>query len=121
MEPGIEHLYLSHNKLDGEGVEPQSFLGTYASMTELCLDHNQLITVPPGINQMSTLHFLHLNNNRIRTFAEDAICDPENNEDSHIVMLRLENNLIDPRKISPVAFSCVRSYSSVVLKPQWTK
>eukprot|EP00063_Salmo_salar_P049027 XP_014023862.1 PREDICTED: extracellular matrix protein 2 [Salmo salar] len=121
MVPGIEYLYLSHNKLDGEGVEPQSFFGTHTSMTELCLDHNQLITVPCGINQMSSLHFLHLNNNKIRTFAEDAICDPENNEDSHIVMLRLENNLIDPRKISPTAFSCVRSYSSVVLKPQRTK
>ncbi|XP_038839844.1 extracellular matrix protein 2 [Salvelinus namaycush] len=121
MVPGIEYLYLSHNKLDGEGVEPESFLGTYTSMTELCLDHNQLVTVPPGINQMSTLHFLHLNNNKIRTFAEDAICDPENIEDSHIVMLRLENNLIDPRKISPSAFSCVRSYSSVVLKPQRAK
>uniref|UniRef100_A0A4W5KYH2 Uncharacterized protein n=1 Tax=Hucho hucho TaxID=62062 RepID=A0A4W5KYH2_9TELE len=64
--PGIEYLYLSHNKLDGEGVEPESFFGTHTSMTELCLDHNQLITVPRGINQMSTLHFLHLNNNKIR-------------------------------------------------------
>ncbi|XP_064858183.1 extracellular matrix protein 2 [Oncorhynchus nerka] len=121
MEPGIEYLYLSHNKLDGEGVEPQSFLGTYTSMTELCLDHNQLITVPPGINQMSTLHFLRLNNNNIRTFAEDAFCDPENDEDANILTLRLENNYIDPRKISSSAFSCVRSYSSIVLKPQWTK
>ncbi|XP_041749072.2 extracellular matrix protein 2 [Coregonus clupeaformis] len=120
MEPGIEYLYLSYNKLDGDGVEPESFFGTYTSMTELCLDHNQLITVPPGINEMSTLHFLRLNDNKIRTFAEDAICDPQNNEESHIVTLRLENNLIDPRKISPAAFSCVRSYSSVVLKPQWT-
>ncbi|XP_055773786.1 extracellular matrix protein 2-like isoform X2 [Salvelinus fontinalis] len=121
MEPGIEYLYLSYNKLDGEGVEPQSFLGTYTSMTELCLDHNQLVTVPPGINQMSTLHFLRLNNNKIRTFAEDAICDPQNDEDANILTLRLENNYIDPRKISSTAFSCVRSYSSIVLKPQWTK
>ncbi|XP_045068262.1 extracellular matrix protein 2 [Coregonus clupeaformis] len=121
MEPGIEYLYLSYNKLDGEGVEPQSFLGTYTSMTELCLDHNQLITVPPGINQMSTLHFLRLNDNKIRTFAEDAICDPQKDEDVNIVTLRLENNYIDPRKVSLTAFSCVRSYSSIVLKPQWTK
>ncbi|CAB1315678.1 unnamed protein product [Coregonus sp. 'balchen'] len=121
MEPGIEYLYLSYNKLDGDGVEPQSFLGTYTSMTELCLDHNQLITVPPGINQMSTLHFLRLNDNKIRTFAEDAICDPQKDEDINIVTLRLENNYIDPRKVSLTAFSCVRSYSSIVLKPQWTK
>ncbi|XP_010873315.2 extracellular matrix protein 2 isoform X3 [Esox lucius] len=121
MEPGLEYLYLSFNRLDGEGVEPESFFGTYTSMTELCLDNNQLVTVPAGINEMSSLHFLRLNNNRIRTFAEDAICDPHNNEDSHIVTLRLENNYIDTRKIVPNAFSCVRSYSSVVLKPQWAK
>ncbi|XP_029630054.1 extracellular matrix protein 2 [Salmo trutta] len=121
MEPGIEYLYLSYNKLDGDGVEPQSFLGTYTSMTELCLDHNQLITVPPGINQMSTLHFLRLNNNKIRTFADDAICDPQNDEDANILTLRLENNYINPRMLSSDAFSCVRSYSSIVLKPQRTK
>lgn len=121
MEPGIEYLYLSYNKLDGDGVEPQSFLGTYTSMTELCLDHNQLITVPPGINQMSTLHFLRLNNNKIRTFADDAICDPQNDEDANILTLRLENNYINPRMLSSNAFSCVRSYSSIVLKPQRTK
>ncbi|KAJ7994445.1 hypothetical protein DPEC_G00249340 [Dallia pectoralis] len=121
MDPGLEYLYLSFNKLDGEGVEPESFFGTYTSMTELCLDNNQLVMIPAGINEMSSLHFLRLNNNRIRTFAEDAICDPDNEDDSHIVTLRLENNYIDTRKITPTAFSCVQSYSSVVLKPQWIK
>ncbi|XP_067101228.1 extracellular matrix protein 2 isoform X1 [Osmerus mordax] len=121
MEPGIEYLYLSYNKLDGEGVEPESFFGAFGSMIELCLDHNQLTTVPTGINEMKSLHFLRLNSNNIRNFAEDAICDPLNEDDSHIVALRLENNYIDPRKVSPTAFSCVRSYSSVVLKPQKTK
>lgn len=66
MEPGIEYLYLSHNKLDEEGFEPDSFHGAYGSMIELCLDHNQLITVPAGINEMMSLHFLRLNNNQIR-------------------------------------------------------
>ncbi|XP_028853200.1 extracellular matrix protein 2 isoform X2 [Denticeps clupeoides] len=121
MEPGLEYLYLSFNKLDSEGVEPESFLGCHHSMTELCLDHNQLTSVPIGINEMPFLHFLRLNNNKIRTIAEDSICDPLNEEDSHLVALRLENNVIDPRKIPPMAFSCVRSYSSVVLKPQKNK
>lgn len=121
MEPGIEYLYLSYNKLDEEAVEPESFFGAYDSMIELCLDHNQLTNVPSGINEMMSLHFLRLNNNNIRNFAEDSICDPLNVDDSHIVTLRLENNYIDPRKISPTAFSCVRSYSSVVLKPQRPK
>uniref|UniRef100_A0A667Y812 Extracellular matrix protein 2 n=1 Tax=Myripristis murdjan TaxID=586833 RepID=A0A667Y812_9TELE len=66
MDPGLEYLYLSYNKLDGEGIEPESFFGSYQSMVELCLDHNQLVTVPSGINEMNNLHFLRLNNNRIR-------------------------------------------------------
>ncbi|XP_062843227.1 extracellular matrix protein 2 [Trichomycterus rosablanca] len=118
MAPGLEYLYLSFNKLDGDGVEPESFFGTFDTMTELCLDHNQLTSIPVGVNEMTSLHFLRLNNNNIRHIGEDSLCDPANDEDSHIVALRLENNLLDPRKIAPTAFSCVRSYSSVVLKPQ---
>lgn len=69
MEPGLEYLYLSYNKLDGDGVEPESFFGTFNTMTELCLDHNQLPAIPAGINDMTTLHFLRLNNNKIRYVA----------------------------------------------------
>ncbi|XP_061796547.2 extracellular matrix protein 2 isoform X1 [Nerophis lumbriciformis] len=121
MDPGIEYLYLSYNKLDGEGIEPESFFGSYHSMVELCLDHNQLMNVPSGINEMTNLHFLRLNNNKIRSIPEESICDPEQNGDSTLVALRLENNLLDGKNISPRAFSCVRSSSSVVLKPQITK
>lgn len=66
MDPGLEYLYLSYNKLDEDGIEPESFFGLHRSMVELCLDHNQLVTVPTGINEMSNLHFLRLNNNNIR-------------------------------------------------------
>lgn len=66
MEPGLEYLYLSYNKLDREGVEPESFFGTFNTMTELCLDHNQLTSIPIGVNEMASLHFLRLNNNNIR-------------------------------------------------------
>ncbi|XP_056128755.1 extracellular matrix protein 2 [Lampris incognitus] len=121
MDPGLEYLYLSYNRLDGEGVEPESFFGSYQSMVELCLDHNQLVNVPSGINEMNSLHFLRLNNNRIRNIPEDGLCDPHHDGDSTLVALRLENNFINPEKISPKAFSCVRSSSSVVLKPQRTK
>ncbi|XP_076865417.1 extracellular matrix protein 2 [Brachyhypopomus gauderio] len=121
MEPGLEYLYLSYNKLDGDGVEPESFFGTFQTMTELCLDHNHLTSVPTGINEMTSLHFLRLNNNNIRHIGEDNICDPMNDEDLNLVALRLENNLLDPRKIPPNAFSCVRSYSSIILKPQRIK
>ncbi|XP_070704214.1 extracellular matrix protein 2 [Pempheris klunzingeri] len=121
MDPGLEYLYLSYNKLDGEGIEPESFFGSFNSMVEVCLDHNQLVTVPSGINEMTNLHFLRLNNNKIRSIPDEAICDPNHSGDSTLVALRLENNYIDPQKISPTAFTCVRSSSSVVLKPQKTK
>uniref|UniRef100_A0A3P9CLW2 Extracellular matrix protein 2 n=1 Tax=Maylandia zebra TaxID=106582 RepID=A0A3P9CLW2_9CICH len=121
MQPGLEYLYLSYNKLDGEGTEPESFFGAYHSLVELCLDHNQLVVVPSGINEMTNLHFLRLDNNMIRSIPDEAICDPNRSGDSTLVAVRLENNYIDPQKISPMAFSCVRSASSVVLKPQKTK
>lgn len=56
-----------------------------------------------------------------RSIPDEAICDPNRSGDSTLVAVRLENNYIDPQKISPMAFSCVRSASSVVLKPQKTK
>ncbi|XP_027134789.1 extracellular matrix protein 2 [Larimichthys crocea] len=121
MDPGLEYLYLSYNKLDGEGVEPESFFGVFNSMVELCLDNNQLITIPSGINEMTNLHFLRLNNNKLRSIPDEGICDPNHNGDATLVALRLENNYLDPQKISPTAFSCVRSSSSVILKPQKTK
>ncbi|XP_077430375.1 extracellular matrix protein 2 isoform X2 [Vanacampus margaritifer] len=119
MDPGLEYLYLSYNKLDGESIEPESFFGSYHSMVELCLDHNQLLSVPSGINEMSNLHFLRLDNNKIRSIPDEGICDPERGEDSTLVAVRLENNLIG--KVAPSAFSCVRSAASVVLKPQKNK
>ncbi|XP_068452036.1 extracellular matrix protein 2 [Clinocottus analis] len=120
MEPGIEYLYLSYNKLDGEAIEPESFFGSYQSMVELCLDHNQLVSVPSGINEMTNLHFLRLDDNAIRSVRDESICDPNHSGDSTLVAVRLENNYMDPKKVSPTAFSCVRSSSSVVLKPQKT-
>ncbi|KAK6473935.1 extracellular matrix protein 2-like [Huso huso] len=121
MEPGIEYLYLSFNKLTSDGIDPVSFFGAFHSLIELFLDHNELTAVPLGINEMKSLRFLRLNDNKIRNFEEHSICDAFNTDDSKIVALRLENNYIDTRKISHTAFSCVRSYSSVVLKPQKIK
>ncbi|XP_034389801.1 extracellular matrix protein 2 [Cyclopterus lumpus] len=121
MDPGIEYLYLSYNKLDGEAIEPESFFGSYQSMVELCLDHNQLVSIPSGINEMTNLHFLRLNDNNIRSVRDESVCDPNHSGDSTLVAVRLENNYMDPQKVSPAAFSCVRSSSSVVLKPQKTK
>ncbi|XP_006127616.2 extracellular matrix protein 2 isoform X1 [Pelodiscus sinensis] len=135
MKPGLEYLYLSFNKLKNDGIDPLSFYGAYRSLRELFLDHNELKFVPFGITDMKALSFLRLNNNKIRTVPAERICrsfvnhdsvdddsaEEEEAEDSHLEHLHLENNYINTRELSPYAFSCIRSYSSVVLKPQKMK
>ncbi|XP_066473436.1 extracellular matrix protein 2 [Tiliqua scincoides] len=138
MKPGLEYLYLSFNKLDDEGIDPVSFYGAYHSLREMFLDHNQLKSVPLGIAEMRSLNFLRLNDNKIRAVPPERICrtrldnedeeeeeddheDDEDDGDSQLEHLHLEHNYINTRDLSPYAFSCVRSYSSVVLKPQKIK
>ncbi|XP_016064447.1 PREDICTED: extracellular matrix protein 2 [Miniopterus natalensis] len=118
MEPGLEYLYLSFNKLSDDGVDRVSFYGAYHSLRELFLDHNDLQSIPPGVQEMKVLHFLRLNNNKIRNILPEQICNAEEEDDSALEHLHLENNYIKTREVSPYAFSCIRSYSSVVLKPQ---
>ncbi|NXR35128.1 ECM2 protein, partial [Zosterops hypoxanthus] len=133
MRPGLEYLYLSFNKLTDDGIDPVSFFGAYHSLRELFLDHNELKAVPFGIDEMRKLRFLRLNNNKIRTVPPERICrtqtnhedeqdhSEEENEDSHLEHIHLENNYINTRQLSPHSFSCIRSYCSIVLKPQKTK
>ncbi|NXY13493.1 ECM2 protein, partial [Atrichornis clamosus] len=133
MKPGLEYLYLSFNKLTDDGIDPVSFFGAYHSLRELFLDHNELKAVPFGIDEMRKLRFLRLNNNKIRTVPPERICrtqtnhedehdhSEEENEDSHLEHVHLEHNYINTRQLSPHSFSCIRSYCSVVLKPQKTK
>ncbi|KAF1670668.1 ECM2 protein, partial [Pygoscelis papua] len=133
MKPGLEYLYLSFNKLTDDGIDPVSFFGAYHSLRELFLDHNELKSVPFGIDEMRKLRFLRLNNNKIRTVPPERICrthindddvhdnSEEENEESRLEHVHLENNYINTRQLSPHAFSCIRSYCSVVLKPQKIK
>ncbi|NXN45563.1 ECM2 protein, partial [Rhinoptilus africanus] len=134
MKPGLEYLYLSFNKLPDDGIDPVSFFGAYHSLRELFLDHNELKSVPFGINEMRKLRFLRLNNNKIRTVPPERICrahlsdddvhensEEEENEESHLEHVHLENNYINTRQLSPHAFPCIRSYCSVILKPQKRK
>lgn len=121
MEPGLEYLYLSFNRLSDDGVDLVSFYGAYHSLRELFLDHNDLKSIPPGIQEMKALHFLRLNNNKIWNILPEQICNVEEDEDSALEHLHLENNYIKTREISSYAFSCIRLYSSIVLKPQKIK
>ncbi|XP_074251621.1 extracellular matrix protein 2 isoform X3 [Saimiri boliviensis] len=118
MEPGLEYLYLSFNKLADDGMDRVSFYGAYHSLRELFLDHNNLKLIPPGIQEMKALHFLRLNNNKIRNILPEQICNAEEDDDSNLEHLHLENNYIKIREIPSYTFSCIRSYSSIVLKPQ---
>ncbi|XP_069793345.1 extracellular matrix protein 2 [Narcine bancroftii] len=121
MEPGLEILYLSFNKLTSGGVDLVSFFGTYDSMRELFLDHNMLKRVPAGIAEMKALHFLRLNDNLIRNIQLESICLENQENDSNIRTLHLENNYINTRRIPQTAFSCIQLYSAVVLTPQKVK
>ncbi|XP_077132897.1 extracellular matrix protein 2 isoform X1 [Ranitomeya variabilis] len=121
LNPGLEYLYLSFNKLDNNGVDPTSFHGAYHSLREVFMDYNELTTVPVGMEDMKDLHILRLNNNKIKTVSPNCICSAEDEGDSNIEYLHLENNHINTREISPYAFSCIRSYSSIILKPQKVK
>ncbi|XP_078517510.1 extracellular matrix protein 2 isoform X2 [Lissotriton helveticus] len=122
MEPGLEYLYLSFNKLVSDGIDPVSFFGAYHSLRELYLDHNDLENVPVGLEDMKSLNTLRLNNNKIRYVSPNCLCNTEDeDEDSNLEDVHLENNYIKTRDISPYAFQCIKSYSSIVLKPQYVK
>uniref|UniRef100_A0A8C4SCA4 Si:dkey-6n6.1 n=1 Tax=Erpetoichthys calabaricus TaxID=27687 RepID=A0A8C4SCA4_ERPCA len=118
MKPGLEFLHLSHNKLRDDGIHGVSFMGLYHSLTELLVDNNQLRTIPRGILNLKSLQVLRLNDNHIRYVPLNSVCDTRVTEDSSLISLHLENNLIDRRQIPPTAFSCIKTYHSVILRPQ---
>ncbi|XP_005414278.1 PREDICTED: extracellular matrix protein 2 [Chinchilla lanigera] len=118
MKPGLEFLHLSHNKLRADGIHAVSFWGLRTSLAELLLDHNQLQAIPRGLLGLKGLQVLHLSYNKIRHVPLNSICDTRVAQDSNLISTRLENNLIDRRRIPPTAFSCIRAYHSVVLQPQ---
>ncbi|XP_044124429.1 LOW QUALITY PROTEIN: extracellular matrix protein 2-like [Bufo gargarizans] len=118
MKPGLEFLHLSHNHLRDDGVHPVSFFGLYKSLNELLLDNNNLQSIPRGILNLKSLQVLRLSFNKIRYVPLNSICDTRISEDSNLVSVHLENNYIDRRLIPPTAFSCIKTYYSVILRPQ---
>ncbi|KAM6474034.1 uncharacterized protein PHA67_006634 [Liasis olivaceus] len=118
MKPGLEFLHLSHNVLRDDGVHAVSFSGLHRSLAELLLDNNQFQAIPRGIIDLKGLQVLRLSHNHIRHVPLNSVCDTRVSEDSNIVSLHLENNSIDRRRIPPTAFSCIKAYHSVILRPQ---
>ncbi|KAJ3587049.1 hypothetical protein NHX12_013439 [Muraenolepis orangiensis] len=118
LSPGLDSLHLSYNRLQDHGMDQVSFLGLTSSLAELLLDHNQLHSVPRGLLQLRNLQHLRLNHNLISYIPMNALCDMGAREDSPLLTVHLENNLIDRHHIPPTAFSCIRNYHSVLLRPQ---
>lgn len=118
LRPGLDSLQLSYNRLREDGINEVSFMGLYNSLTELLLDHNQLRSIPRGILQLKALQHLRLNHNYISYITMNSLCDTTAREDSLLVSVHLEYNLIDRRLIPPTAFSCIKTYQSVLLRPQ---
>ncbi|XP_057212715.1 extracellular matrix protein 2 [Triplophysa rosa] len=118
MRPGLDSLHLSYNRLREDGINEVSFLGLYNSLTELLLDHNQLRSIPRGILQLKALQHLRLNHNYISYVTMNSLCDTTARDDSPLVSVHLEHNLIERRIIPPTAFSCIKTYHSVILRPQ---
>ncbi|KAM5145921.1 extracellular matrix protein 2-like [Mantella aurantiaca] len=118
MKPGLEFLHLSHNHLRDDGIHAVSFFGLYKSLTELLLDNNYMQSIPRGIINLKSLQVLRLSFNKIRYVPLNSICDTRISEDSNLVSVHLENNYINRRHIPPTAFSCIKTYYSIVLRPQ---
>ncbi|XP_075042177.1 extracellular matrix protein 2-like [Mixophyes fleayi] len=118
MKPGLEFLHLSHNNLRDDGVHAVSFFGLYKSLNELLLDNNYLQAIPRGILNLKSLQVLRLSFNKIRYVPLNSICDTRISEDSNLVSVHLENNYIDRHHIPPTAFSCIKTYHSIILRPQ---
>ncbi|XP_063792386.1 extracellular matrix protein 2-like isoform X2 [Pseudophryne corroboree] len=118
MKPGLEFLHLSHNNLRDDSIHAVSFFGLYKSLNELLLDNNNLQTIPRGILNLKSLQVLRLSFNKIRYVPLNSICDTRISEDSSLVSVHLENNYIDRHHIPPTAFSCIKTYHSVILRPQ---
>uniref|UniRef100_G3VG42 Extracellular matrix protein 2 n=2 Tax=Sarcophilus harrisii TaxID=9305 RepID=G3VG42_SARHA len=118
MKPGLEFLHLSHNNIHDDGIHSVSFLGLRWSLVEMLLDNNKLQAIPRGLLGLKRLQVLRLSHNKIRNMPLNSVCDTRVAQDSNLTSMHLENNLIDPRQIPPTAFSCIKAYQSVVLKPQ---
>uniref|UniRef100_A0A8C5W647 VWFC domain-containing protein n=1 Tax=Leptobrachium leishanense TaxID=445787 RepID=A0A8C5W647_9ANUR len=118
MKPGLEFLHLSHNHLSDDGIHAVSFFGLYKSLNELLLDNNLLQSIPRGILSLKALQVLRLSFNKIRYVPLNSICDIRITEDSNLVSVHLEHNFINRRLIPPTAFSCIKTYHSVIVRPQ---
>uniref|UniRef100_UPI00358F3BFD extracellular matrix protein 2-like isoform X2 n=1 Tax=Myxine glutinosa TaxID=7769 RepID=UPI00358F3BFD len=118
MKPGLQYLYLSFNQIDNSGMDTSSLFGTGHSLHELFLDYNKLQSVPVGLTSLKSIQVIAMNHNRISVIPDKAFCNDMDPEDSSLMSLRLENNYIERREIPHTAFSCIKSLSSVVLRPQ---
>uniref|UniRef100_A0A8C9RIT4 Si:dkey-32e6.6 n=1 Tax=Scleropages formosus TaxID=113540 RepID=A0A8C9RIT4_SCLFO len=105
LHPGLESLHLSHNQLSEEGVHAVSFLG---------LQHS-LLGVILGIIKRTVLLFVSL---LYRDVTLDSICDTRVLENSSLVSVHPERNLINRDLIPPSIFSFIETSHNIILQPQ---
>lgn len=107
--PNLEHLGLARNKI------VRVALGAFRSLPvlhQLDLSHNALRQVPRQLP--TSLHFVWITHNKIRSVPQDALCPGGASAPlSQLVRVQLEHNLIDMGKLNTRAFWCLRGYQVV--------
>uniref|UniRef100_H3A9P1 Wu:fc23c09 n=1 Tax=Latimeria chalumnae TaxID=7897 RepID=H3A9P1_LATCH len=98
----LEQIDLSSNKISTVAM------GTFKGMSglqHLDISNNQLSQVPRQLPLI--LQSLFLYNNQIRYIPRDSFCGHQDTE-SHLILIRLENNYISDRNIDVKALRCLR-------------
>ncbi|XP_067855418.1 wu:fc23c09 [Heptranchias perlo] len=103
----LEEIYLAHNQISLVAIG--AFKGL-AGLRHLDLSHNRLAQVPRQLPL--TLQYLYLHSNQIDYIPRDALCGHQWAE-SHLILVRLEKNILDHRQADVHALQCLRGYQVI--------
>ncbi|XP_032893917.1 podocan-like protein 1 [Amblyraja radiata] len=103
----LEEVYLAHNRI---ALVATGALRGMARLRFVDLSHNRLLHVPRQLPL--TLHYLYLHGNHISHFPRDALCDREWAR-SHLILVRLEKNKLDPDQVDSRALRCLRGHQVI--------
>lgn len=103
----LEEVYLAHNRI---ALVATGALRGMARLRFVDLSHNRLLHVPRQLPL--TLYYLYLHGNHISHFPRDALCDREWAR-SHLILVRLEKNKLDPDQVDSRALRCLRGHQVI--------